>query len=58
MSKREAFEREGDVPNSLDCALFKGEALEMDAEEGRRVEDAKDLWGKWQALRKRMQRTH
>ena len=29
----------------------------MDAEEGRRVEDAKDLWGKWRALRKRMQRT-
>ena len=45
LSKREALEWEGDAPARLARALVKREALEMDAEEGRRVEDAKDLWG-------------
>ena len=46
LSKRKAFEWEGDAPARLARALVKREALEMDAEEGRRVEDAKDLWGR------------
>ena len=50
LSKGEAFEWEGDAPARLARALVKREAFEMDAEEGRRVEDAKDLWGRGGAV--------